>query len=153
MLTHHLNVFSLQIFLTVVLFLPQSQEMLLLLIFQLLQTLIFLTVWTWTPDKHKQVQMKHFGDVSRCCKVKNTCAAVRRWENNLLLLHCLAVFLYLLLKSRRSSEVFFWCLLTSSFSSLNWRLCSFWYTLDCCRLSKVHAGISATTQWEPKSCY
>lgn len=39
---YHLDVFPLQIFLTVVLFLPQSQELLLLLVSQLLQALVFL---------------------------------------------------------------------------------------------------------------
>lgn len=39
---YHFNVFSLQVFLTVVLFLPQSQKLLLLLVSQLLEALVFL---------------------------------------------------------------------------------------------------------------
>lgn len=50
---YRFNVFSLQIFLTIVLFLPQSQKLLMLLFSQLLQTVVLLTVRVRTPDKGK----------------------------------------------------------------------------------------------------
>lgn len=44
--SYQFDVFSLQIFLTVVLLLPQSQELLLLLVSQLLEAFVFLTAGT-----------------------------------------------------------------------------------------------------------
>lgn len=55
---YRFNVFSLQIFLTIVLFLPQSQKLLMLLFSQLLQTVVLLTVRVRTPDKGKSKILK-----------------------------------------------------------------------------------------------
>lgn len=66
---HHFDVFSLQIFLTVVLLLPQSQELLLLLVSQLLQAFIFLTAWTWASD----------GDIKRYTSVYTSVHLITLW--------------------------------------------------------------------------
>ena len=61
---YHFDVFPLQVLLTVVLFLPQSQKLLLLLVSQLLEALVLLAVGTRAPGKHTQM----FPTLTRCWK-------------------------------------------------------------------------------------